>query len=264
MTERRAFSVAVFARHGDEILLIAHKRLGTWLPPGGEIEEGETPLEAARRELKEETGLEGRFELLLGVDGTPPGFLGYEEHQAGVKGLHMNFVFVADVDSKDVKANAEFSEYMFTKDADRIECPRNVRELFRLAMRAGRASEDSDEAPSDLEALARVWVAAFNARDLERLLRLYAEDALHTSPKLRARDPSTRGEIRGKPALRGWWADSMARLPGLHYALRHVAAGAGRVVIEYERKNPGQESSMVAEVFVVEGGLIRASHVYHG
>jgi len=47
---RRAFSVAVFARHRRHVLLIRHARLGTWLPPGGEIELGETPLEAAIRD----------------------------------------------------------------------------------------------------------------------------------------------------------------------------------------------------------------------
>jgi len=36
--ERRAFSVAIFARNSGDVLLIKHRRLGTWLPVGGEIE----------------------------------------------------------------------------------------------------------------------------------------------------------------------------------------------------------------------------------
>jgi 8-oxo-dGTP pyrophosphatase MutT (NUDIX family) len=107
-TTRRAFSVAIFCRHEGALLLIRHRRLGTWLPVGGEIEPGETPLEAAVRELEEETGLGGRFPEGLGVDGTPAGLIGYEEHQAGAKGLHLNFAFVADVPSRDVRACDEF------------------------------------------------------------------------------------------------------------------------------------------------------------
>ena len=99
MSDRRAFSVAVFARHAGRLLLVKHARLGVGLPVGGEIEAGETPLEAARRELKEETGLEGRFVPAPGaVDGSPAGLIGYEEHPAGSKGLHLNFAFVADVE----------------------------------------------------------------------------------------------------------------------------------------------------------------------
>jgi 8-oxo-dGTP pyrophosphatase MutT (NUDIX family) len=56
---RRAFSVAVYARRENRVLVIHHRRLETWLPLGGELEAGETPLEAARRELREESGLEG-------------------------------------------------------------------------------------------------------------------------------------------------------------------------------------------------------------
>ncbi len=39
------------------VLLHLHKRLGLWLQPGGHLEPGETPWQAARREAGEETGL---------------------------------------------------------------------------------------------------------------------------------------------------------------------------------------------------------------
>ncbi len=39
-------------------LLLWHKRLQRWMPPGGHVDPDETPEEAARRECKEETGLD--------------------------------------------------------------------------------------------------------------------------------------------------------------------------------------------------------------
>jgi 8-oxo-dGTP diphosphatase len=133
---RRAFSVAIFARHEGAILLVRHRRLATWLPVGGEIEAGETPLEAAARELREETGLEGVFPPGLGVDGTPPGLIGYEEHPAGSKGLHMNFAFVADVATRELTACDEWTEARWLSETGGIECPENVRQLLRVALAA--------------------------------------------------------------------------------------------------------------------------------
>ena len=138
--ERRAFSVAVYARRGARVLVIEHRRLGTWLPIGGELEPGETPLEAAHRELREETGLAGRFRALEGaLDGVPPGLLGYEEHRAGSKGVHMNFVFVAEVAADaEVIPNQEFGAWRWVDRAelDRLESPLNVRQFGVLALDA--------------------------------------------------------------------------------------------------------------------------------
>lgn len=39
------------------VLLHRHKRLGIWLQPGGHIEQGESPWDAAVRETAEETGI---------------------------------------------------------------------------------------------------------------------------------------------------------------------------------------------------------------
>jgi 8-oxo-dGTP pyrophosphatase MutT (NUDIX family) len=138
--ERRAFSVAVYARRGERVLVIEHRRLGTWLPIGGELEAGETPLEAARRELREETGLAGPFRPLAGaLDGVPPGFLGYEEHRAGSKGVHLNFVFVTEVaDDAEVTPNQEFAAWRWVdrSELDRLESPVNVRQFGVLALEA--------------------------------------------------------------------------------------------------------------------------------
>jgi 8-oxo-dGTP diphosphatase len=136
MSDRRAFSVAIFCRNAGEILLIRHKRLATWLPVGGELEPGESPLEAARRELREETGLEGVFPAGLGVDGTPLGFIGYEEHPAGSKGLHMNFAFVADVATRTLAACDEYTDARWFGRTPDVDCPANVRELIALALDA--------------------------------------------------------------------------------------------------------------------------------
>ncbi len=137
---RRAFSVAVYARRGDRVLVIEHRRLATWLPIGGELEAGETPLEAAVRELREETGLYGSFRPLAGaLDGVPPGLIGYEEHPAGSKGQHLNFVFVAEVPADaEVVPNDEFGAWRWVDRAEleRLASPLNVRQFGYLALAA--------------------------------------------------------------------------------------------------------------------------------
>ncbi|HSX26546.1 MAG TPA: NUDIX domain-containing protein [Chlamydiales bacterium] len=57
----RHFTATVYIVHENRVLLHHHLKLGKWLPPGGHVEENETPPEAAKREAQEETGLEIEF-----------------------------------------------------------------------------------------------------------------------------------------------------------------------------------------------------------
>ena len=57
----REWTVATFVVHDGRVLLLFHAKIGLWLPPGGHVEHGELPDEAAVREVLEETGVRCRL-----------------------------------------------------------------------------------------------------------------------------------------------------------------------------------------------------------
>ncbi len=79
-------------------VLHEHKRLGVWLQPGGHIDPGEMPWDAALREVAEETGL--RVSHLTGVGGAPA-LIHVDVHAGGRGHTHLDLRYLVGGDDAD-------------------------------------------------------------------------------------------------------------------------------------------------------------------
>jgi 8-oxo-dGTP pyrophosphatase MutT (NUDIX family) len=70
------------------IVLHRHRRMGIWLQPGGHLEPGETPWQAAAREASEETGMALRHPL------TGPRLVHVDVHRAPFDHLHLDLRYL--------------------------------------------------------------------------------------------------------------------------------------------------------------------------
>lgn len=79
-------SAVVAGRRGT--LLHRHKRLGMWLQPGGHLDPGEEPADAARRETTEETGLR------VTTPAAAPTLIHVDVHQAARGHTHLDLRYL--------------------------------------------------------------------------------------------------------------------------------------------------------------------------
>lgn len=113
----------------------------------------------------------------------------------------------------------------------------------------------------DAEAFAASWLAAFNARDLDAILAHYADDVEHSSPAVVRVLGEPSGLVRGKAALRDYFAKAIAAAPAdLHYERVRLHAGVEGVTLVYHRTG----GKLVAETFWFDArGLVKRAFVAH-
>jgi 8-oxo-dGTP pyrophosphatase MutT (NUDIX family) len=142
--------VVIFARHKGKWVYARHRQRQTWEPAGGHIELGETPYEAAKRELHEETGITG-CALVAAFD--------YAVHMSTE--FSYGRVFFAEADAIGELPESEMAEVrLFDSIPDNMAYPQFMPELFEKlqAHLFGQSSPDEiwDVYDSDKKLTGRV------------------------------------------------------------------------------------------------------------
>jgi ketosteroid isomerase-like protein len=109
-------------------------------------------------------------------------------------------------------------------------------------------------------AFADHWLRAWNAHDLDGVLSHFSDDAEFTSPIAAQLLPETGGVLRGKQAIRDYWALGLERIPDLHFEIDDVYLGVRTIVIGYRN----QTGTLVNEVldFGSDGLVVRGAGTY--
>ena len=87
-----------------------------------------------------------------------------------------------------------------------------------------------------LAALGREWIAAWNSRDLERVLALYAEDCEMTSDKIQALGFDSSGTLSGKAKIWMYWGKALTLLPNLQFTLIDLFVSPDSLVVFYQNE----------------------------
>jgi len=103
------------------------------------------------------------------------------------------------------------------------------------------------------------WIAAWNSRDLDRVLAHYAEDFDFSSPLIVQVVGKTDGRLQGKAAVRGYWERCLQAVPALRLDLKDVLVGMDTLTLYYHGPR-----GMAAETlqFDAAGKVYRAAACY--
>ncbi|MFH1340785.1 MAG: nuclear transport factor 2 family protein [Pseudomonadota bacterium] len=118
-------------------------------------------------------------------------------------------------------------------------------------------------AAADLAKLGRDWIAAWNSRDLERILALYADDSEMTSDRIQALGFDSTGTLRSKASLRMYWGKALQLVPDLHFNLIDLFVSPDSIVVFYANERGARICEYLrlnAQGKIIQGS---ANHLAH-
>lgn len=120
-----------------ELLLHLHQLYNLWLAPGGHIDPGENPYQAALREAHEETGLilleDQSYEFLGENYFNVPLPFATNQHDVGEGRMHISFAYAFSSKNREIKPGESEQETEFKwfspqeLESSQLNIPKNVR-----------------------------------------------------------------------------------------------------------------------------------------
>lgn len=108
---------------------------------------------------------------------------------------------------------------------------------------------------------AQEWIAAWNAQDLDAVLKHYSEDFSMASPYIQKIVAEPSGALQGKAAVRAYWQQALQRYPQLHFDFERVLLGVNSVIVQY---HSNVTHATVCELFSFgPSGQVERAHAHY-
>lgn len=85
----------------------------------------------------------------------------------------------------------------------------------------------------DANRFVRQWIEAWNSHDLEKILSHYTADFEITTPMIKSVMGMEVNSLKGREAVRKYWAAALQKMPELYFELKEVTVGVDSIAVYY-------------------------------